>query len=171
VVRRASTERGQEVAGPLDADEIGRNEASRPVQEVDVLEADAQLAKTPQRHAKIDAAPGRREPVAGERQQVRRLVEDQVVDRDVLVLLLEIGVWGDVETDVAGQRLSKLAAHAREVAAEYEIIAPFEPRIIDPRQPVKLAYTPPTTAPMLVPAMQSIGMRLRSNTLSTPRCA
>ncbi len=34
-----------------------------------------------------------------------------------------------------------------------------------------LAYSPPTTAPMLVPAMQSIGMRLSSSTFRTPRCA
>src|SRR6185295_12975971 len=33
------------------------------------------------------------------------------------------------------------------------------------------AYAPPTSAPMLVPAMQSTGMRSSSSTSSTPRCA
>src|SRR5690606_26050695 len=34
-----------------------------------------------------------------------------------------------------------------------------------------LAYRPPTTAPMLVPAMASTGTRSSSSTLSTPTCA
>ena len=33
------------------------------------------------------------------------------------------------------------------------------------------AYTPPTSAPMLVPAMHDTGMRISSSTFSTPRCA
>jgi hypothetical protein len=36
---------------------------------------------------------------------------------------------------------------------------------------IPLAYRPPTTAPMLVPAMQSIGTFSSSRTLSTPMCA
>ena len=34
-----------------------------------------------------------------------------------------------------------------------------------------LAYSPPTTAPMLVPAIASTGTRICSSTLSTPMCA
>src|ERR1700688_1095951 len=34
-----------------------------------------------------------------------------------------------------------------------------------------LAYRPPTMAPMLVPAMQSMGIFRSSRTLSTPMCA
>src|SRR4029077_11331470 len=34
-----------------------------------------------------------------------------------------------------------------------------------------LAYRPPTTAPMLVPAVASIGTRICSSTFSTPMCA
>ena len=34
-----------------------------------------------------------------------------------------------------------------------------------------LAYSPPTMAPMLVPAMQSMGTFISSRILSTPMCA
>ena len=33
------------------------------------------------------------------------------------------------------------------------------------------AYSPPTTAPMLVPAIASMGTRISSSTFSTPTCA
>ena len=56
---------------------------------------------------------------------------------------------------------SRKASSQSRLANSRSISAPVMP----------LAYRPPTTAPMLVPAIASTGMRSSSSTLSTPTCA
>src|SRR6185295_4646241 len=128
--------RRQKVVGALQSDDIRRNEALRPEQELHVFDPDAQLAEPFQRHAEVQPGARRRQLIARKRQRVGWLIEDQVVDRDVLVLLLEVGVRRDVQVSRTRQRLAKLRARAREIAAEDQIVAPLESRVGDPRQPM-----------------------------------